>query len=53
MGIDRATSIASPWIDNPTDQDWLMLKYQLSPLFWCEGNNIDVICVQLHYYCLR
>ncbi len=33
MGIDRATSMASPWIDNPTDQDWLMLKYHADVIY--------------------
>ncbi len=30
---DRATPMASPGEDNPTDQDGLLLNYQLSELF--------------------
>ncbi len=30
---DKATSMVSYWMDNPTDNDELLLKHQLSPLF--------------------
>ncbi len=28
-GVDRATSMASPWMENPTDKDRLLPKHQL------------------------
>ncbi len=30
-GANRATFMASSWIENSTDQDWLLLKHQIRP----------------------
>ncbi len=32
-GADRAISMASCWMENPTDKDGLLLKHQVSPPF--------------------
>ncbi len=45
----RATSIASSWMDNTTDQDGILLKHQIQH----KANNVDFMYVLPHYYHLR
>ncbi len=41
--------VASPWMQNPTGKDRLLLKRG----FRCEDNNVDLLRVKPHYYCVR
>ncbi len=41
-GANQTTSMASPWIDNPYDKDWLLLKHRI----YLEDYNVDLMHVQ-------
>ncbi len=45
--------MASPWMENPTDKDRLLLKRQLCRRYWCEDNDVAFTNAQLHYYRVR
>ncbi len=49
----RTTSITSSLMKEITDQDWLMLIYQLSPPFRYENNNADLMYTQPHHCRVR
>ncbi len=47
--LDQVKSIASSWMENPTDKDRLLLKHQMRiPRFRCEDKNFDFMGVQPH-----
>ncbi len=52
-GADRATSMASSWMENPAYKDMLLLKHHCARRFHWENNNVNFMHVQPHYYRVR